>query len=48
MPEMVTLGSGFVDGSAVDDLRSLDTGPLLFALVNAVRELAERVAAMEA
>ena len=48
MPEMVTRKSGYVDGVQVDDLRVLDTGPLIFALVNAVKELAARVEQLEA
>jgi hypothetical protein len=48
MPEMVTKRSGFIDGVAVDDLRSLDTTPLVYALVNAVKELTARLEAVEA
>ena len=48
MPEMVSKRDGFIDGAAVTDLRTLDTGPLIFALVNAVKELAARVAELEA
>ena len=47
MPEMVTMGEGFIDGAKVDDLRTLDTTPLIFALVNAVKTLAARVAELE-
>ena len=47
-PEMVTQGVGFIDGEPVDDLRDLNTGPLIFALVNAVKTLAARVAELEA
>jgi hypothetical protein len=47
MPEMVGQREGFVDSQAVDDLRTLNTGPLVFALVNAVKELAGRVKALE-
>jgi Chaperone of endosialidase len=47
MPEMVRKVAGFIDGIAVDDFRTLDTGPLIFALVNAVKTLAARVAALE-
>jgi len=39
IPEMVTKRSGFIDGEAVTDMRDLDTGPLIFALINAVKEL---------
>jgi hypothetical protein len=46
--ELVTLRKGYIDGVAVDDLRDVDTGPLIFALLNAVKELAARVATLEA
>lgn len=48
MPEMVSVMPGFIDGTQVTDLRLLDTNPLLFALVNAVKELAARVEMLEA
>jgi hypothetical protein len=38
-PEMVTQRAGYIDGVAVNDIRDLDTGPLIFALVNSVKEL---------
>jgi hypothetical protein len=47
MPEMVSAMTGFIDGVAVDDLRVLDTTPLIFALVNAVKELSARIATLE-
>jgi hypothetical protein len=47
-PEMVTHRAGYVDGEPVNDLRSVDTTPLIFALVNAVKELSARLAALEA
>jgi hypothetical protein len=47
MPEMVTQTVGLVDGERVDDLRQMDTGPLLFALINAVKELTARIEALE-
>lgn len=47
MPEMVTKAKGVIDGREVDDLRDLNTGPLLFALVNAVKELSARVKELE-
>jgi hypothetical protein len=47
MPEMVENIVGYIDGMSVDDLRSLDTTPLIFALVNAVKTLAARVEALE-
>lgn len=47
MPEMVTRVAGHIDGKAVADLRNLDSTPLIFALVNAVKELAGRLSALE-
>jgi Chaperone of endosialidase len=46
-PEMVAERAGYIDGKAVADIKDLDTGPLLFALVNAVKELSARVVALE-
>ena len=48
MPEMVSHVSGMIDGHSVNDLRVMDTTALTFALVNAVKELAARVEALEA
>jgi hypothetical protein len=47
MPEMVTQRSGYIDGVAVTDIRELDTTPLIFALVNAVKTLTARIEALE-
>lgn len=47
MPDLVTKRSGYIGGEAVNDLRVLNTTPLVFALINAVKELASRVAALE-
>jgi hypothetical protein len=47
MPEMVKRADGYIDGEAVTDLRNLDTGPLIFALINAVKELAAKVETLE-
>lgn len=47
MPEMVTKRPGYIDGVLVDDLHELDSTPLIFALVNAVKELTARVEALE-
>jgi hypothetical protein len=47
MPELVKKRPGFIDGQAVTDFRDLDQTPLTFALINAVRELAARVVALE-
>jgi Chaperone of endosialidase len=48
MPGMVSRTSGYIDGEAVTDFRFVDTNNLSFALVNAVKELATRVEALEA
>lgn len=47
MPELVKREEGYIDGERVDDLRSLDSNALIYALVNAVKELTARVAALE-
>jgi hypothetical protein len=47
MPELVSLTSGTIDGEEVDDVRMLDQSPLLFALVNAIKELTARLVALE-
>jgi hypothetical protein len=46
-PAMVGVRSGYIDGEPVDDLRTLNTGPITFALINAVKELSARVAYLE-
>lgn len=48
MPECVKQIAGYIDGAAVTDLRMLDTSPLVFALINAVKELSARVEQLEA
>jgi hypothetical protein len=48
MPEMVRRTSAVVDDRFVDDLRILDASSLTYALVNAVKELATSVAALQA
>jgi hypothetical protein len=48
MPEMVKSKRGFIDGEQVEDFRTLDTGPLIYALVNAVKTLSARLEALEA
>jgi hypothetical protein len=47
-PDMVTQRAGFIDGAPVTDLRELDTSPLIYALVNAVKTLSARIEALEA
>jgi hypothetical protein len=46
-PGMVTQKEGYIDGQKVTDLRDLDTNELLYALVNSVKELSARLAALE-
>jgi hypothetical protein len=46
-PEMVSDHEGYIDGVHVTDLKHVDTSPLIFALVNAVKELSARVVALE-
>lgn len=46
-PEMVTQRAGYIDGEPVTELRDLDITPLIYALVNAVNELAARGVALE-
>jgi hypothetical protein len=48
MPELVTKSEGFIDGIAVTDLRDIDTTPLIYALINAVKELKAEVEALKA
>jgi hypothetical protein len=47
-PDMVSKRAGYIDGQAVSDLRQVDASSLTYALVNAVKELAARVTALEA
>jgi hypothetical protein len=47
MPETVKKISAFIDGVAVDDVRLLDPSALTYALINAVKELAARIEALE-
>lgn len=49
MPELVSVSSGKTyDGEEFSDLRSVDQTPLTFALINAVKEMAVRIEALEA
>jgi Chaperone of endosialidase len=48
MPEMVTQIAERIDDHEVKDLRVLDNSALVYALVNAVKELSARVEALEA
>lgn len=48
MPELFNIQPGYIDGIAVNDLRSADYSPLTFALVNAIKELKARIEQLEA
>jgi hypothetical protein len=48
MPEMVTKRPGFIDGEPVTDVHDLDTSALIFAMINAIKELKARVESLEA
>ena len=49
MPELVKLGEGKLpDGTEVTDFRTLDQTPLTFALINAVKEMAEQIDLLKA
>jgi hypothetical protein len=48
MPEMVDTIAAYIDGAHVDDLRTMNTNALNYALVNAIKTLHARVAALEA
>jgi hypothetical protein len=47
-PSMVSQRAGFIDGKPVSDLRELDNSQLIYALVNAVKELSAKVSNLEA
>ena len=48
MPDLVTQGEAWIDGQKVEDFRTLDPTNVTWALVNAVRELADRLEIAEA
>jgi hypothetical protein len=48
LPDCFKIGEGYIDGKKVDDMRSAEYTPLIFALVNAVKELKARIEALEA
>ena len=48
MPELVSLGEGEVDGRRVNDLKMLDPSAIIYALINAVKELKAEIEALKA
>ena len=47
IPSLVTKQNGKIDDVDVEDLRELDTSELKFAMINAIKELNERLTAIE-
>lgn len=47
MPEMVERRRGMIGDEEVDDLRTLDTTPLIYATINALREIDARLRKLE-
>ena len=47
LPELVHQTFGYVDGVLVNNLRVLDPNAIVYALVNAIKELAKRVEDLE-
>jgi hypothetical protein len=48
VPSMVRSGEGMAENGSIPDLLALDTGPLVYIMINAIRELAGRVEKLEA
>ena len=48
MPELVTVSDGEIDGRKVNDLKMLDPTALIYALVNAVKELKAEIEGLKA
>ena len=48
LPECIKMAAGFIDGEAVTDLRTLDTSPILYALINAVKALKAEIETLKA
>lgn len=46
-PETVTMRPALIDGVAVEDLRDLDTNELIYAMINALKEINARLIALE-
>jgi len=48
LPETVSQRAAIIDGQPVTDMRMFDGSPLVYALINAVKELSARIEALEA
>jgi hypothetical protein len=48
LPETVTQRGAYIDGQPVNDLRDFDPTNIIYALVNAVKELTARIETLEA
>ena len=48
VPEAVSRGKGKLGDRTLDDLRRVDPTPVFYAVINAIKELADRVQALEA
>jgi Long-tail fiber proximal subunit, C-terminal, trimerization domain len=46
-PEMIFDRKGYIDNKPVDDIKAMDTSPLIYALVNAIKELTARIEVLE-
>jgi trimeric autotransporter adhesin len=46
-PECVTLATAYIGGAEVTDLRELDTTPLIYAIINALKEIVTRLVTLE-
>ena len=47
MPEMVKKVSGEIDGKHIDDMREMDATALMYACVNALKEVSARLTKLE-
>jgi hypothetical protein len=47
-PELVKRRKGFIDGKEFDDVRDVNLSPMIYAMVNAIKELTSRLEAAEA
>lgn len=47
LPEMVSENEGYIDGVKVTDIKEIDTTPLIYAMVNAIKILTVRIELLE-